>query len=402
MATHHAIRADDAADQEPAVPIPSHRPLRAADPSQPHRRDVAPAGAVLAVMLGTLLLAAAINSEAMLQRADASPLGTGRDISLAIWTPIHDVSRQLGLTGPRSGLDALRPTAADPPPPATGVEQQAATVPESTATVPGGPLRTTGLPDAQVTGPETLRWAGGSLMPLGPSEPARATGTGAGTPAPDQLRRPTAEDPLRVLLVGDSTMDAVGASLLRDLGQSGLTEATLEFRVSSGLARPDFFDWPAHLRALRAETGAELVVVMLGANDAQPFVIGGQPESFGTDRWLDAYRGRVSGLLQELTADGSGVLWIGQPVMRNQRYDADMARLNQVYAEEVARIPRGRFLDARPVLADGAGAYTAYLGDAGGSQQRVRHDDGVHLTEAGADRLAPAVIEAINTLAPLY
>jgi hypothetical protein len=234
------------------------------------------------------------------------------------------------------------------------------------------------------------------------SEPAGSEGTPAGPDADRaEVRQPTVEQPLDVILVGDSTMDALGASLLRDLGKTGLVRATLDFRVSSGLARPDFFDWPAHLRAVTAENPIDLVVIMVGANDAQPFVIDGQPEQFGTERWLAAYRNRVAALLLELNTGRSGVVWIGQPVMRKESYDADMQRLNQIYADEVAKFPRSVFVPSRRVMSDGNGAYAAYLVDDSGNRQRVRQDDGVHLTGAGGDRLAPVVIEAINSLAPL-
>ena len=181
-----------------------------------------------------------------------------------------------------------------------------------------------------------------------------------------------------------------------------MTRAAVDYKVSSGLARPDFFDWPAHLREARTATRFELVVIMMGANDAQPFMIDGHAENFGTERWLTTYRQRVAALLQQLTADGGGVLWIGQPVMRKETFDADMQQIDRIYAEEVAKVPRARYLDSRAILADGKGAYATHLVDAAGNRQRVRQDDGIHLTEAGAERLAPAVVDAINTLAPLY
>ncbi len=238
--------------------------------------------------------------------------------------------------------------------------------------------------------------------PVPGTEKVTNAASGPQNPPASMLRRPTPADPLRVLLVGDSTMDAVGAAVLRDLEPTGVTRATVDYKVSSGLARPDFFDWPAHLREARAASHVELVVIMMGANDAQPFMIDGQAENFGTERWLATYRERVASLLRELTADGGGVLWIGQPIMRKERFDADMRQIDRIYAEEVAKAPRARYLDSRPLLADDKGAYATHLVDSAGDRQRVRQDDGIHLTEAGAERLAPAVVDAINALTPLY
>ena len=109
----------------------------------------------------------------------------------------------------------------------------------------------------------------------------------------------------------------------------------------------------------------------------------------------------MADLLTELTADGGWVLWIGQPVMRNQEFDAKMQVLNQIYVEELARHPRALYVDSRAVMSDENGAYSAYLPDATGDQQLVRQADGVHLTSVGGDRLAPVIIARLNEIAPL-
>lgn len=446
---------EDEPELEPQ-PEPPHR-LRAADPADQRRRDVAPAGQVLAVMVATLLLAAGLNSDAMLRAAEASPLGPGRDVAVGFWRPVYEVSHRIGLTGPRDGLDALRqlggggddPTgdggdgdetelvAGLPSEPAGPTADRPGTKPSTAAgPVPGQGERSAGtgllgLDPAGLGGGPTAEAGAGRTGPLvgdepqGPSTPGpTGTSTATTTPATAQspagategatstpvsptppdgmLRRPTPADPLRILLVGDSTMDAVGAAVLRELEPTGVTRASVDYKVSSGLARPDFFDWPAHLREARAASKVELVVIMMGANDAQPFMIDGHAENFGTERWLATYRERVASLLRELTADGGGVLWIGQPVMRKEGFDADMQQIDRIYAEEVAKVPTARYLDSRPILADAKGAYATHLVDSAGDRQRVRQDDGIHLTEAGAERLAPAVVDAINTLAPLY
>ncbi|MDH4076530.1 MAG: DUF459 domain-containing protein, partial [Acidimicrobiia bacterium] len=382
--------------------------------------------------------------------AETRPLGPGRDLAVGFWRPVQQVSSRIGLTGPRDGLDALRRLGGgdgnDPGDDGESTELVAGLAPAPAPAGPtsegGGAATTSPPPAAGGRFPDAAGEAGTGLLGLDPAVlggtdgrpatgplagvepqgppnpvttvaplptgPATGSDTGAsptpGNPSPpaDMLRRPTPADPLRILLVGDSTMDAVGAAVLRELEPTGVTRAAVDYKVSSGLARPDFFDWPAHLREGRAASQVELVVIMMGANDAQPFMIDGRAEDFGTKRWLATYRERVASLLRELTADGGGVLWIGQPVMRKERFDADMRQIDRIYAEEVAKVPRARYLDSRPLLSDERGAYATHLVDAAGDRQRVRQDDGIHLTEAGAERLAPAVVDAINTMAPLY
>ena len=43
----------------------------------------------------------------------------------------------------------------------------------------------------------------------------------------------------------------------------------LDYKVSSGLARPDFFDWPAEIDAKLPEVDPDIVVATFGGNDAQ-------------------------------------------------------------------------------------------------------------------------------------
>jgi lysophospholipase L1-like esterase len=369
---------------------------------------------VFAVMVATLMTAAVLNASTMLERAETSPLGAGRERALAFWRPLDAFSSSLGLDRPRAGIDALRspdpvttpdtslvaanvlghePLTTSPPP----VRPELGDLHRTTTTEGGG------VP----AGPSTNTSLTGSATPLGLPVP------GAVRPAPPPpppttsgfpLRQPTAEDPLEVVIIGDSTVEPLGNSMLRLLAETGVTEASLDYRVSTGLARPDFFDWPAHLAELQAADpgrgGPEVAVVMLGANDAQPFIENDVVLSFGTDEWITAYRHRVGVLLDQLTADGRWVIWVSQPLMRNPDFDAKMASINAVVASEAEGRPRVRFIDSSPALSDG-GRYASYLLDDAGDQQLVRQNDGIHLTPAGGDRLAPIVVEELDSVAPL-
>ena len=80
---------------------------------------------------------------------------------------------------------------------------------------------------------------------------------------------PSAETPARVLVVGDSDAGTFGPYLEELLDETGVAETTVDYKVSSGLSRPDFFDWPAHLRRQLPDVDPDIVVVTFGGNDAQ-------------------------------------------------------------------------------------------------------------------------------------
>ncbi len=470
------------------MPLPSPDRLRAADPADPRRTDVRPAGTVFVVLVLTLVTAGLLNAEAMLHRARTSPLGADRDAALAVWEPVERAASSVGLTLPRAGLEAVQdldPTTRSPstkllatgpkgdedadelaagpegtptpgavdesgstgrqggPGPAIGHEP--APIPPAGPTAvedgagrgadgatasggeedgggegsddPAGPVpgavADRAAPDQPASTPGGVRPTETDAAPEGPTaiegpgSGARAAAAGAqpdaesGGPDSALLRRPTPDDPLRLLVIGDSTLDPVGSALLRRLGDTGVAAGVVDYRVSTGLARPDYFDWPNHLSTLQPELGAEVVVIMLGANDAQAFVVDNRAVEFGTEEWRAEYRRRVQALLDQLTAGGSWVVWIGQPAMRNDPFDQKMQELNAIYAEVADGHPTARFLDSRPFTTDGDGRYANYLVDAGGGRFQARHTDGVHLTSAGGEHLAPAVIAVLDEIAPL-
>jgi hypothetical protein len=69
-----------------------------------------------------------------------------------------------------------------------------------------------------------------------------------------------------------------------------------------------------------------------------------------------------------------------------------MARLDTIYSEEAATRPWIRFFDTRALFANASGGYEAYLPDDSGQPKLMRQADGIHLSRAGGDRLASAVL----------
>ena len=82
------------------------------------------------------------------------------------------------------------------------------------------------------------------------------------------IRKPTGTDKLRVVVVGDSLATGLGISLERVLKPS-LVRVSRQGRISTGLARPDYFDWPAALTEIVDNFRPDLIVIMLGENDNQ-------------------------------------------------------------------------------------------------------------------------------------
>jgi hypothetical protein len=127
-------------------------------------------------------------------------------------------------------------------------------------------------------------------------------------------------DTTRVLLAGSSTMGSPLAGLLeRPLRQSGHV-VTRRVKASSGLARPDFYDWKVELEQA-LDFAPDVVVLQLGSNDFQPIRFAereverqqraGRPiVKRQSALWPELYAERVDELLAVIGPDRL-VIWIG-------------------------------------------------------------------------------------------
>lgn len=347
---------------------PSHTPLRDEEPRRrpqpgPRRARRArpgeqPAGRVLAIIVAGLALAALINADALVERAERKPLGPDRDRSLAIWHPVQDVSHILQLHRLRDLGDWL----------VGGEDPPAAKDP-------------TGSPVLQTT----------TTLPPEEEEPAL------------ELRTPTAEAPLRVLIAGDSIVRDMGESFLRFTADDPLIAPVMHYENATGLTRPDFYDWPTALVQDAEANQPELVILMFGGNDAQAIVApdGTVHDTIDSPGWRAEYGRRVGGVMDALRTEGRVIVWIGLPPMRSEGFNGRAGVINEVVSAAAAERDWVRFVDTSRVLGDEQGRYVPRLPGVDGE---LRQGDGIHLARAGADVLArhmqQVVADLLAELAP--
>lgn len=346
-------------------------PLRPHDTPRSTEERTQAAGRVLQVMLLALCLGALLNADALVDRAERRDLDDPRrDQAVFVWKRVADVSHLLSLDRPRDLLEAL-----------TGRDDGSATF--VLPPPPGAPAPTPTTPD-------------GEPDPTAPS-------TTTTIPRPE-VRAPTAAEPLRTWIGGDSMAQTLGIELQRAMEDVGLFETTLDYRISTGLTRPDFFDWPGHLAQIVAEQDPELMVVIFGANDSQGIQMDdGRVFERNSPDWLAEYRRRVAGTM-DLLRDAEGdrlIVWVGQPPMREAGFNERMAYLNNIYFEEAATRPWIRYFDTWPFFTDAGGAYAPSLASVDGTVHDMRTGDGIHLSTPGGDRLAWAIITAMRELVDL-
>ncbi len=232
-----------------------------------------------------------------------------------------------------------------------------------------------------------------------PTTTSTPTSTSTSTTAPvttttttvdfDAPRVPEQDQPLRLYVGGDSISRDLGEGLAR-LTAADLVTIDVDPRPATGLSRPDFFDWAQHLAGLLTESGADVIVVLFGANDFQNVEHEGKILDRFTDEWLDLYRERVGRIMALVSQPDVQTVWVGQPPVRESRLSGGLARLNEVYAEQAEQHPQITFVDTWELFSNDEGGYADEIDGV-----RVRREDGVHLTVAGGNRLARAVWDVI-------
>ena len=226
---------------------------------------------------------------------------------------------------------------------------------------------------------------------VAPRERNASGGAGANS-APVVTQAPTAKTPtaasFSVTLLGDSLGVMLAQGLQDTLVDAPEIAIVRRARESSGLVRDDYFDWMKAARDLVA--GAEktdLAVVMIGSNDRQPLRDAEGAHDPLSPRWNELYAARVEAFAAVFRDKKIPLVWVGLPVMRAERYSADMQKLNEIFRERSVKAGAA-YVDTFEAFVDDRGQFDVYGPDVNGQTVKLRTADGVHFTKSGARKLA--------------
>jgi hypothetical protein len=240
--------------------------------------------------------------------------------------------------------------------------------------------------------------AADSAAPAQSAAPVPTATTSALAPAPSGgLRTVTTSDQLRVYIAGDSFVDWIGYDMADFGKKDGYITTRLDSKISSGLARPDYFDWPARLtQAMAGDPHPEAVVFMVGANDYTDLRVDSHTLARGTPEWSAEYRKRAGEVMDIVGRGGAQFYWIGQPIMRDGARSKVAADINAAATAEAAKRPWVHFIDIWSTFTDSSGNYATFLPGPDGELVRVRQDEGIHLTRTGTTWVSDIVYQAIK------
>jgi hypothetical protein len=213
--------------------------------------------------------------------------------------------------------------------------------------------------------------------------------------ATDEMRPPTA-----VVVFGDSQAQGLAGGLQRAARRVPGWKVENRTKPGTAISQAGNYDWPAAIAAYKPDGRVTTAVLMFGGNDRLPIrEASGGVIPFRSQAWHDEYRARVVAILRSLSADKLRIIWVADPICRDETYSVDMAYLNGVYRDVLAG-SGATYLDIWTAIADPSGKFAAYGPGLDGTMQRLRLDDGIHFTPGGYDILAAKVMQAV-TNAPL-
>ncbi|OAM27899.1 MULTISPECIES: DUF459 domain-containing protein [Eikenella] len=244
---------------------------------------------------------------------------------------------------------------------------------------------------AALPSPDTV--APAASQPAAASDPAHG-GAALAQAQPDRVQL-TAGD--KVFFAGDSMMEGVAPHVQRWLSSEyGIDSINLS-RQSTGLSYPSFFDWPATIeKTLREDQKIRLLVVFLGPNDPWDFP-NPQPGTrgylkFQSPEWEQEYRQRIERIAGAAKAANVRLIWMGVPLMKNRRLNAQMRYLDELFASELAG--KSIWLPTDKIMGGEDGQYRDSI-TINGQTVRLRSKDGIHFTIKGQQFLAEQIASRI-------
>jgi hypothetical protein len=221
----------------------------------------------------------------------------------------------------------------------------------------------------------------------------------AGTPgyAEEAVTALPVKQSVKVWVVGDSTAQPLSLGLERNIRERAEYKLRTLYRNSSGLARPDFFDWPKVAKEQLEINAPDVAFISFGPNDTQGLLPPGKRLSVPmmTPEWRAEYARRIDAFVGLFSAKQVRVYLVLQSYNPQKKYAASMDEINAALREAAERL-QVEVVDTPQLLADDNGEFQRVALDSHGKPIALRSEDGLHLTGAGGGYLAKRVLRILE------
>jgi hypothetical protein len=319
--------------------------------------------------------------ETLTEALDAATATVGQPVvALRAWSEQSKLEFQAGL------LDAATPAP-------VVLASAPIAAPAVTRAPSAAPLKVSADMSAPVLASGAGAAAGTKSTDTGTPPANTAPAGGAGAPKGDNTTPGPSEKGVVAVLAGDSVMGEIAFGIQRWAAKAHSWTIVDAHKVSSGLSNTGYYNWPVTFHNLLEAHRPKVVLMMVGANDAQDIYDGKRRQPFGTPDWQATYSNRVHTILKDASAHCTTVYWTLMPIVREPRFEKKMALVRQVIRD--AAKEHGdtvRIIDPNERFMDSTGRYVESA-RINGKSKALRTDDGIHLTWAGAQVFVDAVLE---------
>jgi uncharacterized protein len=199
----------------------------------------------------------------------------------------------------------------------------------------------------------------------------------------------------RILVIGDSIAGGLGNGMARMAANDTSYQVVSRFNESSGLTRPDFYDWAGAIPKIMEGKNFNAVVVLIGLNDRQDIRSASGRLAFGSPEWVAAYQANTDAIMDSLKTQNVKVFWLSEPPMGDPTYDADMMQVSTLQKDRV--VPKGAvYVDTRALLLSPEGKYVDFGPDDTGEPRKLRQRDGVTFFKQGNNKFGQIVLATIK------
>jgi hypothetical protein len=200
-------------------------------------------------------------------------------------------------------------------------------------------------------------------------------------------------DPMRLWIGGDSLAGSFGPALGQMAGATGVIDATIDYKVSSGLEDQGIRDWYQHATDAMASSNPDAIVFIIGTNDAS-IANTYDGNNDGVADWEADYRAKVDRMMATFVGGSRHrtVYWLGPPTLGDRSLGKGAYLLGKVMRSEAKKFaPDVVYVDTYKLFSSPTGGYARTLDNGHGDVQTMRISDGVHFSVDGAQYLSNAI-----------
>ena len=228
---------------------------------------------------------------------------------------------------------------------------------------------------------------GGGDQQQPPPPPVVVKPKKAALPPPPKPQTQKAANATRLAVFGDTMAVDLAAALDRFYTDDPNIVVVNQGVGNSGFARPDYFDWDKTVADQVSKNSFDIAVMIVGINDKQTIRQDGASVKALTPDWDYNYKARVAAFLSAVPGANKPLILVGLPPMADDTLNTALSDISSI--QRLAVFAGGAdFLDIYDRFVDDNGDYSATGPDINGNIVKLRKDDGVRLTAAGADKLA--------------